>query len=95
MLWWTIEESEGRIFLARDEYPITIASMYELMVKYSTKNNNNSIINPDDRRRGGILLTQLGKDNRGKVVPGSDGIIISEKNVLNVINLVILHGTVL
>ena len=49
-------------FLARDEYPIFIASMYELMVKYSAQNNtNNNIINHDDRRRGGILLNQLGE----------------------------------
>ena len=53
--------------------------MYELMVKYSAHNNNNSIINHDDRRRGGILMTQLGEDNRGEVVPGSDGIIIADK----------------
>ena len=65
------------------------------MVKYSVENNNNSIISHDYRRRGGILLTLLGEGNSGEVVPGSDGIIIAEKNVLNVINLVILHGTVL
>ena len=82
-------------FLKRDESPTTIASMYELIVKYSTQDNNNSIINHDDRRRGGITLTQLGEDNRGEVVPGSGGIIIEEKKNLNVINLVILHETVL
>ena len=82
-------------FLARDEYYITIASMYELMVNYSAHNNNNSIINHDDRRRGSILLTQLGEGNRGEVVLGSDGIIIADKHVLNVINLVTLHGSVL
>ena len=60
--------------------------MYELMVKYSAQNNNNSIINHDDRRRGGILLNQLGEGNSGEVVPGSDGIVIEDKNVLNVIN---------
>ena len=65
-------------FLKRDESPTTIASMYELIVKYSTQDNNNSIINHDDRRRGGIILTQLGEDNRGEVVPGSGGIIIEE-----------------
>ena len=52
-------------FLARDEYPISIASMYELMVKYSAQNNTNNSINRDDRRRGGILLTQLGESNSG------------------------------
>ena len=51
-------------FLARDEYPISIASMYELMVKYSAQNNTNNSINRDDRRRGGILLTQLGEGNK-------------------------------
>ena len=44
-------------FLARDEYPISIASMYELMVKYSAQNNTNNSIDRDDRRRRGILLT--------------------------------------
>ena len=82
-------------FLARDEYPISIASMYELMVKYSTQNITNSSINRYDRRRGGILLTQLGENNRGVIVPDSDSITIADKNVLDVINLVILHGTVL
>ena len=82
-------------FLARDEYSITIASMYELMVNYSAQNNTNNSINRYDRRKGGILLTQLGEGNRGKVVPGSDGIIIADKHVLNVINLVTLHGSVL
>ena len=52
-----------------------MAPLYELMVKYSAQNNNNNSINRDDRRRGGILLTQLREDNRGEVVPGSDGII--------------------
>ena len=82
-------------FLARDEYPISIASMYELMVKYSAQNNTNNSINRDDRRKGDILLTQLGDINRGEIVPGSDEITIADKNVLDVINLVILHGTVL
>jgi len=66
-------------FLARDEYPISIASMYELMVKYSAQNNTNNNINRDDRRRGGLLLTQLGEDNSGEIVPGSDGITIVDK----------------
>ena len=69
---------EGSV-LARDEYPITIASMYELMVKYSARNNNNSIINHDHKRRGGILLNQLEEGNRGEVLPGSDDIIIADK----------------
>ena len=37
-------------FLARDEYPIYIASIYELMVKYSAQNNNNGSINRYERR---------------------------------------------
>ena len=53
--------------------------MNELMVKYFAQNNNNIIINNDDRRRGGILLTQLGEDNSGEIVPGSDGITIADK----------------
>ena len=64
--------------LAGDEYPITIPSMYELMVRYSAQNNNNSIINHDDRRRGSIILTQLGEDNRGKMLPWSGGITIAD-----------------
>ena len=66
-------------FLARDEYPISIASMYELMVKYSAQNNTNNSINRDDRRRGGILLTQLGEDNSGEIVPGYYCITIADK----------------
>ena len=37
-------------FLARDEYPISIASIYELMLKYSARKYNNSSINRDERR---------------------------------------------
>ena len=44
--------NEGN-FLARDEYPISIAFMYELMVKYSAQNNTNNSINRDDSRKGG------------------------------------------
>ena len=42
-------------FLARDECPISIASIYELMVKYSAQNDNNGnngSINRNERRRG-------------------------------------------
>ena len=66
-------------FLARDEYPISIAYMYELMVKYSAQNNTNNNINRDDRRRGGILLNQLGEDNSGAIVSESNGITIADK----------------
>ena len=69
---------KGGSFLARDEYHITISSIYELMVNYSTQNNNNSMINRDDRRRGGVRLTQLGEDNRGEIVPSSDNKTIAD-----------------
>ena len=49
------------------------------MVKYFTQNNTNNNINRDDRKRGGILLTQIGEDNRGEIVPGSNGITIANK----------------
>ena len=61
------------------------------MVKYSAQYNNNGSINHDERRRGCILLTQLGEDNRGEIIPGSDGTPIADKNILDVIKLVILH----
>ena len=66
-------------FLARDEYPISIAFMYELMVNYSTQNTTNNSINCDDKWRGGVLLTQLGESNSGEIVPGSDCINIADK----------------
>ena len=53
-------------FLVRDEYPISITSMYKLIVKYSAQNNNNGSINRDDRRIRGILLAQLEEGNRRK-----------------------------
>ena len=82
-------------FLANNEYLISIASMHELMVKHSAQNNNTGNINSDEKRRGGIILTQLGEGNRGEIIPGSGGTTITDNFVLDVINLVILHGTVL
>ena len=39
--------------------------------------------------RGGIVLTQLGEGNIGKIIPGYDGTTIAEFFYLDVINLVI------
>ena len=66
-------------FLVRDEYPISITSMYELIVKYSAQDNNNGSINCDDRRIRGILLAQLEEGNRRKIIPGSDSTTIADK----------------
>ena len=60
-------------YLDRDEYPTSLATMYELMTKscsniQSSTNNNNP-----RNRRNGVSLLQRNDTNESKGVPGTDG----------------------
>ena len=60
-------------YLDQDEYPTSLATMYELMTKsysniQSTTNNNNS-----RNRRNGVSLLQRNDTNENEGVPGTDG----------------------
>ena len=60
--------------LGRDEYPTTVAGMYELMVKSDKSNARNY----NTRARRGNLFAQSGDGaNNEDTVPGSDGVIHS------------------
>ena len=60
-------------YLDQDEYPTSLATMYELMTKsysniQSTTNNNNS-----RNRQNGVSLLQRNDTNENEGVPGTDG----------------------
>ena len=64
-------------FLDRDEYPVTISDMYELMVKTSA--NQQSIKKTNNNNRHGVVLAQqcspASEDNNTTrtLIPGTDG----------------------
>ena len=72
-------------YQSRDEYPTTIASTYELMVKTSggldpraTNRNRNNNMNQNYANTGTILTQckaeMAGDTDENKIVPGTDGI---------------------
>ena len=72
-------------YLSRDEYPITTASMYELMVKTSggldprsTNRNKNNSTNQNYANTGTILTQRkaetTGDSDEDEIVPGTDGV---------------------
>ena len=60
-------------YLDRDEYPTSLAMMYELMTKSCSNIQGNSSNNNSRNRRIGVTLIQRNDANEIEGVPGTDG----------------------
>ena len=72
-----MDELRKSALLERDEYPTTIADMYEVMMKYDQRSNQSSFSRNNTQRRSGTALVQQAEgDTNGDtqtLIPGSDG----------------------
>ena len=59
-------------YLDRDEYPTSVTTMYELMIKTIGNIQQSSLNNNSRNRRSVINLLQQGNASDSKMVPGSD-----------------------
>ena len=60
-------------YLDRDEYPRSIAMMYDLMTKISTSAQMRNFPSQNGRRRGAVTLVQQGNSDEAELIPGTDG----------------------
>ena len=60
-------------YLDRDEYPRSIAMMYDLMTKVSTSSQMRNFPSQNGRRRGAVTLVQQGNSDDSELIPGTDG----------------------
>jgi len=68
------EKLQEGTYLDRDEYPKSIAMMYELMTKCNASiQQRNSSSSYNSRRRGAITLVQQGTEEENDLIPGTDG----------------------
>ena len=75
-----VVELRKSALLERDEYPTSIANMYEVMVKFDSKSNllSHRQNNPHNSRRSGTVLAQQSQQDHPEssdqqLIPGSDG----------------------
>ena len=69
------EELRKSTILDRDEYPTTLANMYEVMAKYD-RNTINTTHRPYNQRRSGTVLAQTndtGENQQRSTIAGTDG----------------------
>ena len=61
------------IYLDRNEYPTSLATMYKLMTKSCSNIQSNNSNNNSRNRRTGVSLLQQNESNKNECVPGTDG----------------------